>query len=286
MGTSSVNTVLWAGVVRQHGLRDQIAGAAAAGFDKLSIPPDIYLKEVFEGRSARQILDMAAEHGIQLDYLDGFASWAPVRYSEHDGDFVRQVLGLTPQKILDICGELNLKHIVAIGWFPLKAFEAPYLAENFARFCDQAAARGIRVDLEFTPIWGIHDLRTAWEVVRLADRPNGGILIDTWHFVRSGYDIELLRFIPGERLATVQLADGGQEPRGGNLLMDSLRHRSMPGEGDFPIVPILEVLRSKGGVTGIGPEIFHLTPNPPSAEVAAAHGASTTKNVMQLAGFN
>ena len=131
MGKSSINTVLWAGVVRQHGLREQIAGAAAAGFDKLSIPPDIYRKEVFEGRSARQILDMAAEHGIELDYLDGFASWAPVRYSEHDGDFVRQVLELTPQKILDICAELNLKHIVAIGWFPLKAFEAPYLAENF-----------------------------------------------------------------------------------------------------------------------------------------------------------
>lgn len=61
-------------------------------------------------------------------------------------------------------------------------------AEACARVCDQAAGQGLRVQLEFMPFSGILDLRSAWEIVRLAGRSNGGLVLDRWHFYRSAPD--------------------------------------------------------------------------------------------------
>ena len=59
------------------------------------------------------------------------------------------------------------------------------LVERFGALCDRAADIGALVHLEFIPMTPIADVATAWRIVREADRPNGGILFDTWHFFRG-----------------------------------------------------------------------------------------------------
>src|SRR5207302_213589 len=59
-------------------------------------------------------------------------------------------------------------------------------AEAFAGLCDRAGEHGLVVHLEFLPWSKIPDVGSAWEVVRLAGRSNGGIAIDAWHFFRGG----------------------------------------------------------------------------------------------------
>src|SRR5206468_7881525 len=80
-------------------------------------------------------------------------------------------------------------------------------AAAFAALCDRAREHGLVVHLEFLPWSRVPNLTTAWEIVRRADRANGGVAIDAWHWFRTdpASDLATLRTIPGEKVLGVQL---------------------------------------------------------------------------------
>ena len=82
--------------------------------------------------------------------------------------------------------------------------------------------------------WGRHvnDHRDAWEIVRRADHPAIGLILDSFHTLARGIDLDSIRAIPGDRIFIVQLADAPQIDM--DLLYWSRHFRNMPGEGDLP----------------------------------------------------
>jgi|CXWL01.1.fsa_nt_gi 2-keto-myo-inositol isomerase len=92
----------------------------------------------------------------------------------------------------------------------------------------------------------------AAEIVTLVDRPNVGMVIDTFHVYTGGSRLDDLAHVPIDKLLVVHLNGCEDLPR--PELTDA--HRLYPGEGVLPIVPILRELRTKGfdGVCSI--EIF------------------------------
>ena len=84
----------------------------------------------------------------------------------------------------------------------------PRLAEDFAELAQRAARRGLRVGYEALA-WGRHvwDYRDAWEIVRRANQPNLGLILDSFHIFSRGLEIGSIRSIPGDRIALVQVAD-------------------------------------------------------------------------------
>jgi 2-keto-myo-inositol isomerase len=92
----------------------------------------------------------------------------------------------------------------------------------------------------------------ATEIVTAVDRPNVGMVIDTFHFYAGGSRLEDLQRIPIPRLFVVHLNGCEDFPR--PELTDA--HRLYPGEGVIPIDAILHALHTKGfdGVCSI--EIF------------------------------
>ena len=133
----------------------------------------------------------------------------------------------------------------------------PTIGLNSSLLADRAAAYGLRCILEFIPIWGIKDLRMAWQILQIADRPNTALAFDFWHYIRGRRDDGLLRSIPGDRIAYVQVTDAEAEPPPGRSLeQDCLFHRLQPGEGALPIKEMLDILREIGGVERVGPEVF------------------------------
>ncbi|NER61848.1 TIM barrel protein, partial [Pseudomonas sp. MAFF212428] len=54
--------------------------------------------------------------------------------------------------------------------------------DNFAALCDLAAQYGLHPHLEFMPWTYAKDLEQAARIVATADRPNGCVLIDAFHF--------------------------------------------------------------------------------------------------------
>lgn len=100
----------------------------------------------------------------------------------------------------------------------------------------------------------IKDLKVAWDIVREANSPNGGLLFDTWHVFGGRPDLDLLREIPGDRIFAVQISDAAQAPVQ-SLWYDTL-HRRIPGEGVFDLAGAVDALAMTGGLNWVGAEVI------------------------------
>jgi sugar phosphate isomerase/epimerase len=132
-------------------------------------------------------------------------------------------------------------------------------AQAFAELCDRAADHGLLVQLEFLPWSRIGDVATAEKVVRLADRPNGGVMLDAWHFFRGTPDFEALRSVPGRLLTGIQLNDAARQPEADDLMVESMELRRLPGEGEFDLAALVGVLDDIGAAGPRGLEVFSAT---------------------------
>ena len=127
-------------------------------------------------------------------------------------------------------------------------------ARDFAALCDLAREFDGRVALEF--LGGaeqVKDVRTAWQIVDMVDAPNGGLLIDTFHFYKGGSQLADLDPIAGDRVFLVHVNDCLDIPR--EELED--RHRVFPGEGIIPLEPIAAALLDKGYAGFFSLELFN-----------------------------
>ena len=154
--------------------------------------------------------------------------------------------------------------------------------EGFARACDVAARHGVLLHLEFLPWAGIPDLASAWEIVRGADRPNGGLLIDSWHFFRSDSTFAELLEIPGDRILYVQLDDGPNDAES-DLAEETQHRRLLPGDGAFDLVGLLGALEAIGSVGPIGVEVFSDELVGLPIDDVAERAGDSTRNVLAAA---
>ena len=181
---------------------------------------------------------------------------------------------------LRMCAELGVVSMNLIGQ-PTHDVSLDLLATSFAAVCDRAAELGAQAHLEFTPISAIADLAAGWDIVRTADRPNGGLLFDTWHFFRSTPDLELLERIPGERIFSVQVSDAAAESLP-DIRQDT-QHRLLPGDGVFDLVGVMAALHRIGALKWVGPEVIspELAAKPPT--IAAQLADSRTRALVAIA---
>ncbi len=273
VGSQAEGLWLWAGTLAHATLAERVEAAVAGGFSSLTLFPADYRRAREQGSSDREILDLHSEHGVRLRTLDPYARWVPRFAPPQSARDRLAIVDTREDEFFAIAEALELETMTAIEPFGTR-YPAEALAESFAALCDRAARSGLRVHLEFTPFSGIPDLATAWETVRLANRRNGGIAFDTWHYLRGRRDDRLLREIPGEQIFVVQVNDAAAEVRG-SLLGDTWRHRMLPGEGSFDLDGVLEILLAKPGVGPIGIEVLSesLWRLPP-AELGRRCGAS------------
>jgi sugar phosphate isomerase/epimerase len=129
-------------------------------------------------------------------------------------------------------------------------------AEGFAALCDRAADHALAVGLEWVPsMTNIGDATTALRIVLDADRTNGGLCVDSWHFTRSTNRLDDLRAIPGDKVIATQWNDGTVTPQNPNYYEDTLSNRVVPGEGEFALAEILAILDAAGSQAPLGMEV-------------------------------
>ena len=87
-----------------------------------------------------------------------------------------------------------------------------FLADRLGRVGERAAARGLSIDLEFLPWSPISDLGTAVTVVRACGLRNVGVMLDSWHFFRSGGRLSDLTADMLNHVTAVQLNDAPLVP--------------------------------------------------------------------------
>lgn len=194
-----------------------------------------------------------------------------------------ELVPLTPEldvepfaQTLELAAELGARRINVTG----DDEDFDRLAERFGRLCDIAAAVGLGVDLEFMRFRAIGTLQQALMVVDRAARPNGRLLIDVLHLVRSGGTAQMLAQVPASALGSVQLCDAPLHLPSGLELADEARQaRLFPGEGELPLKEILGALPA--GIP-VGVEVPTGKSHPLLGDVERARLAcATTRDLLE-----
>ena len=229
-------------------LREKIAAIAAAGFDGVEIFETDFL--TFDG-SPRDVSAMIRDHGLEITLFQPFRDFEGMPEPQRAQNFERA------ERKFDLMEELGTDlMLICSNVSPQALGGIDRAAHDFHELGERAARRGLRVGYEALA-WGRHinDHRDAWEVVRRADHPNIGLILDSFHTLSRRIDVESIRAIPGDRIFIVQLADA---PLVEMDVLNWSRHlRCMPGQGGLPVVDFMRAVAATGYRGPLSLEIFN-----------------------------
>jgi sugar phosphate isomerase/epimerase len=122
-------------------------------------------------------------------------------------------------------------------------YDLPLIQENFDEICKVGDRHGVKIAIEYLPWTSVDTIKKAWEIVNGVDRPNGGIILDTFHYFKGHPSPDELSEVPIEKIFIVHLDD--VEDVETDLVTLTRKHRLPPGEGIFNFDEVLEYLFAK-----------------------------------------
>jgi sugar phosphate isomerase/epimerase len=192
--------------------------------------------------------DYLQRHSVSevREWLDRFEMAAPVASYQggvlaSQGEQRKEAWELLARR-LDRCRELEIGTLVVACDVP-----PPLTPETIGRVqmslrqvAQEAGKQNVRAALEFqaTSVLG-NNLQTAAALVAEVASPHLGLCLDAFHFCVGPSKLADLGYLTADNLFHVQLCDLADTPR--ELARDS--QRILPGDGDLPLVPIIERLR-------------------------------------------
>jgi sugar phosphate isomerase/epimerase len=238
---------MFAGTRQGTPLVDRLAPAKAAGFTAISVwPGDL------AGVDRAVVADAVAQQGLVVTEMESIAHWLP-SHASSCSPWAEAVRHATPERILQMAKDVGARTVSVVELLG-EEWRPAALAQAFAELCDRAAEQGMNVAVEHLPVGAVRDFARARELVERADRPNAGIMVDAWHFFRSGSSLDELAKCPGSLILSVQLNDAAAEPEPD--LNVGMMHRRLPGEGALDLRGFLQALAATGTTAPVGIETF------------------------------
>lgn len=218
---------------------DKFRAIAAAGFKHVEL---FYEDVLNSGMSPRAIVQMAGDHGLRIVTI------FPLRDFQlaGTGELTHPSWG-DAGRMFDSACELGAEMVVVCSNTRSDALSDPEaVAADMAALADRAAARGLNLGYEALS-WGRHvrSLEQAAMVVRLANRPNLGLVLDNFHHAWMGGGLEVIRQLKSEDILLVQLSDVHMN-RGMDALTLSRNFRCFPGQGNLPVRDFHDAVRDIG----------------------------------------
>jgi 4-hydroxyphenylpyruvate dioxygenase len=227
---------------------EKLDAIAAAGFDGIEIFEQDFIASDF---TPSEVGRMVRDRGLEITLFQPFRDFEGLPEPYRSRAFARAArkFDLMNQLRTDLVLVCSSVHPAAMGGIDR-------MAEDFAELGELARSHGVRVGFEALA-WGRHvnDHRDAWEVVRRADHPNVGLILDSFHTLGRKIDPDSIRRIPGDRIFFVQLADAPAIEM--DLLYWSRHFRNMPGEGDLDVTRFMQAVTATGYSGPLSLEIFN-----------------------------
>ena len=229
-------------------LPDKLEAAASVGFDGVELFESDLL--TFDG-TPQDVRRIAADLGLDLVLFQPFRDFEAMPEPQRAANLDRA------ERKFDVMQALGIRDLlVCSNVHPAALDDAARAAADLAEMAERAARRGLRVGYEALA-WGRHvsRWRAAWEIVQRADHPALGLILDSFHTLAIGDDLDGLARVPAEKLFFVQLADA---PR---LSMDALswsRHfRNFPGQGGLDVAGFVRAVVAAGYRGPLSLEVFN-----------------------------
>lgn len=229
-------------------LREKLDAIAKVGFDGIEIFEQDFIADT---GTPREIGNMIRDHGLEITLFQPFRDFEGLTGEARKRAFDRARYKFDTMVELgtDLILVCSSTHPDALGGIDRAA-------ADFHELGAIAAERNLRVGYEALA-WGRHvnDHRDAWEIVRRADHPNIGLILDSFHTLARRIDPNTIRRIPSDKIFFVQLADAPLIDM--DLLYWSRHFRNMPGEGDLAVTEFMRSVAATGYDGPISLEIFN-----------------------------
>ena len=229
-------------------LPDKLEAAAAVGFDGVEIFENDLL--TYDG-TPQDVRRIAEDLGLALLLFQPFRDFEAMPEPQHARNLDRA------ERKFDVMQALGIADLLVCSNVSPAALDDPArAAADLAAMAERAARRGLRVGYEALA-WGRHVARwrQAWQIVRAADHPALGLVLDSFHTLALGDNLDDLGQVPAEKLFFVQLADAPQ------LAMDPLswsRHfRNFPGQGGLDVTGFVRAVLAAGYRGPLSLEVFN-----------------------------
>ncbi|KAA0075356.1 sugar phosphate isomerase/epimerase and 4-hydroxyphenylpyruvate domain-containing protein [Tardiphaga sp. P9-11] len=243
MNKLSIATVSLSGA-----LDEKLRAIAAAGFDEVEIFEADLLS--FNG-SPRDVGQMCRDLGLTICAFQPFRDFEGMHEPQRSRNFARAA------RKFDLMKELQTDlMLICSNISPASLGGIDRAAADFRELGDLAAKHGMRVGFEALA-WGAHvnDYRDAWEIVRRANHPSIGVILDSFHALAPAFPVSAIASIPADKIFLVQLADA---PKLGLDVLSWSRHfRCFPGQGDLPVAKFMEAVQATGYSGAWSLEIFN-----------------------------
>ncbi|SMF52444.1 4-hydroxyphenylpyruvate dioxygenase [Xaviernesmea oryzae] len=229
-------------------LPEKLDAIAKAGFDGVEIFENDFL--AFDG-SPSDVGKMVRDFGLEITLFQPFRDFEGMPEPLRSRTFDRA------ERKFDVMQQLGTDLLlVCSNVSPVSLGGIDRAAADFHELGERAAKRGLKVGYEALA-WGRHinDHRDAWEIVRRADHPNIGLILDSFHTLSKKIDINSIRSIPKDKIFIVQLADAPLIDM--DLLYWSRHFRNMPGEGDLAVTAFTAAIAETGYDGYFSLEIFN-----------------------------
>lgn len=247
----SIATVSLSGTLRQ-----KLEAIAAAGFDAIELFENDFIH--FNG-SAAELRRMTEDLGLAIDLYQPFRDFEGMPEPQFQRSLERA------ERKFDLMQALGAPLVLCCSnTSPLAINDPARAAAQLHELAERAARRNLRVGFEalawgrVTSLYG-----QAWDIVRRADHPHLGLILDSFHTLSLNDDPAGIADIPGEKIFFLQMADAPL------LAMDVLQwarhHRSFPGQGQLDCETFFEktLLAGYSGTLSleIFNDVFRETPN-------------------------
>ena len=242
-------------------LPEKLEAIAAAGFDGVEIFENDLL--YYDG-SPREIRQLCADLGIAITLFQPFRDFEGCRRERLPRNLERA------ERKFDLMQELGTDLVLVCSNASVDSTgDQQILVDDLHLLAERAGARGLRIGYEALA-WGRHvnTYQQVWDIVRQADHPALGVLLDSFHTLSLKGDPRAIADIPGDKIFFVQMADAPI------LAMDVLewsRHfRCFPGQGEFDLAGFLAPIIQSGYNGPLSLEIFNdgFRAAPPRANAA------------------
>ncbi|MCQ2000888.1 bifunctional sugar phosphate isomerase/epimerase/4-hydroxyphenylpyruvate dioxygenase family protein [Arthrobacter zhaoxinii] len=240
---TSIATVCLSGT-----LEEKMRACADAGFDGIEIfEPDLLVSP----SSPEQIRALADTLGLTLDLYQPFRDFEGVEEPLLNANLDRARAKFELMNRLGI-GTMLLCSNVGTATID----DDTAAADQLRRLGELAAGYGVKVAYEALA-WGryVNDFEHAQRIVDLADHPQIGTCLDSFHILSRGWDPAAIEKIPAEKIFFVQLADAPELSL--DVLSWSRHYRVFPGEGAFDLVRFMAHLVRSGYDGPVSLEIFN-----------------------------
>lgn len=166
--------------------QERIEAAAAAGYTGIGLWHGDLLRAKAGKHGYRELGAALQGNGIGTIELEHLANWFALGEPRRQSEIIKRDL-------FDAADELGARHIKAMPPFGNQPWEYSQLIDQFGQLCAEAAEHGLSVALEMIPFSNLTTLDDTLAVVAGAEATNGGLLIDIWHMMRAGVDLDTIR---------------------------------------------------------------------------------------------